>query len=74
MRKRDERFTAQEKYRTKPDPLFRKTPAGHAKEIKRFGSQDFSFNDDNTATCPAGQQLTSPGSTYNTASGLRYQN
>ena len=74
MRKRDERFTAQEKYKTKPDPLSRKTPAGQAKEIKRFGPQDFSFNDDNTATCPAGQQLTSPGSIYTTASGLRYQN
>jgi hypothetical protein len=52
MRKRDERFEAQGKYKDKPDPLSEKTPTGQPKEVKRFGPKDFRFNDNNTATCP----------------------
>ena len=73
MRKRDERFAGQEKYKVNPDPLYDKTAANKPKPVKRFGPRDFSFNDDNTATCPAGQLLRSSGSLYITASGLRYQ-
>ena len=70
MRNRDERFAKQDKYKGKPDPLSEKKATGQAKEVKRFGPKDFSFNDDNTATCPAGKVMTSPGTIYTTANGL----
>lgn len=73
MRSRDERFAQQDKHKDKPDPLYDKTAAGESKPIKRFGPKDFAFNDDNTATCPAGQLMTSPGSIYTSARGLHYQ-
>jgi hypothetical protein len=73
MRSRDERFAEQNKHKDKPDPLYDKKATGKSKPIKRFGPKDFSFNDDSTATCPAGNLMTSPGSTYTTATGLRYQ-
>ena len=73
MRKRDERFAEQGKYKANPDPLYDKTATDQPKPVKRFGPSDFSFNNDNTATCPAGQLMRSPGSIYITASGLRYQ-
>ena len=73
MRKRDERFESQEKYKTNPDPLYDKKATGKPKEVKRFHPKDFSFNEDNTATCPAGKLMASPGSIYTTASGLHYQ-
>lgn len=73
MRKRDERFAQQGKHKDKPDPLYDKTATGEAKPAKRFRPKDFRFNDDNTATCPAGQLMSSPGSIYTTASGLHYQ-
>ncbi len=56
MRSRDERFAEQDKYKGKPDPLSEKKATGQAKEIKRFQPQDFAFNDDNTATRPAGMR------------------
>ena len=74
MRSRDERFESQDKYKGKPDVLSQKKETGQAKEVKRFGPKDFTFNDDNTATCPAGQTMKSPGTTHTTARGLRYQN
>ena len=74
MRKRDERLAGQDRYKAKPDPLYDKTATSQTKPIQRFGPQDFSFNDDHSATCPAGKPLTSPGSIYTTSSGLRYQN
>jgi hypothetical protein len=74
MRSRDERFENQEKYKANPDPLFEKKETGQAKAVKRFGPKDFTFNADNTATCPAGQTMTSPGTIHTTARGLRYQN
>ena len=73
MRKRDERLAGQDKHTAKPDPLTEKAATGQTKPIRKFQPKDFTFNDDNTATCPAGQQLTSPGSIHTTASGLRYQ-
>jgi transposase len=73
MRKRDERFEAQGKYKDKPDPLSEKTPTGQPKEVKRFGPKDFRFNDNNTATCPAGNLMTSAGTIYTSARGLHYQ-
>ena len=67
MRKRDERFAEQGKYKANPDPLYDKTATDKSKPVKRFGPKDFSFNHDNTATCPAGQLMRSPGSIYTTA-------
>jgi transposase len=74
MRKRDERFKDQDKYKSKPDPMWSKTTADNAKPIKRFGPQDFCFHDEHKATCPAGKVMTSPGSIYTTARGLHYRN
>jgi transposase len=73
MRSRDERFAEHGKYKTNPDPLSEKKATGQPKEIKRFQPKDFRFNDDNTATCPAGQLMSSPGSIHTTATGLHYQ-
>jgi transposase len=54
MRSRDERFENQEKYKANPEPLSEKVATGQPKEVKRFQPKDFTFNADNTATCPAG--------------------
>ncbi len=73
MRQRDERLANQAKHKGKDDPLYEKKATGQSKPIKRFGPQDFSFHDNHTATCPAGQLLSSSGSIYTSANGLRYQ-
>lgn len=73
MRKRDERFAEQGKHKDKPDPLYDKAATGQATPVKHFRPKDFRFHDDKTATCPAGQVMTSPGSIYTTASGLHYK-
>ena len=73
MRYRDERFAEQDKYKGKPDPLSEKKATGQEQEVKRFGPKDFSFNDNNTATCPAGQLMTSAGTIYLSSRGLHYQ-
>ena len=73
MRYRDERFAEQDKYKGKPDPLSEKKATGQEKEVKRFGPADFRFNDDNTATCPAGQLMTSSGTIHISSRGLPYQ-
>jgi transposase len=73
MRSRDERFADQAKYKDKPDPLSEKIATGQPKEVKRFGPKDFAFNDDNTATCPAGSLMSSSGTIYISARGLHYQ-
>ena len=73
MRYRDERFAEQDKYKGKPDTLSEKKATGQPKSIKKFQPKDFTFKDDNTATCPAGKLMSSPGSIYTTASGLHYQ-
>ena len=74
MRKRDERFKDQGTHKNKSDPLFDKKATGQTKSTKRFGPKDFHFNDQHTATCPAGKTMHSPGRVYTTASGLQYQN
>ena len=73
MRQRDERFGDQAKHKVKDDPLYDKQPTAQAKPRKRFAPQDFHFNHDNTAACPAGKVLHSTGARYTTARGLRYQ-
>ncbi|MBB4844495.1 hypothetical protein HNP55_003039 [Paucibacter oligotrophus] len=76
MRKRDERFESRDKHREKPDPLSEKKASGEPPEIKFFRPKDFSFNDeDNTATCPAGQvlRLSRKGRVHVSASGHPYQ-
>jgi Transposase DDE domain len=73
MRSRDERFAQQSKHKDKPDPLYDKKATGEAKPVNHFRPKDFRFNDDNTATCPAGRLMTTPGSIYTTATGLHYQ-
>nr|WP_315491641.1 IS1182 family transposase [uncultured Rhodoferax sp.] len=73
MRSRDERFENQDKYKANPDPLSQKKATGQGKDIKRFGPKDFTFNNDNTAICPAGNVMNSPGSIYTTATGQHYQ-
>lgn len=73
MRSRDERFENQGKYKANPDPLALKKATGQPKEVKRFGPKDFTFNDDNTATCPANKLMTSTGTIHTLASGSRYQ-
>jgi transposase len=73
MRSRDERFENQEKYKANSDPLSEKKPTGKPQKVKRFGPKDFNFNDNNTATCPAGNLMSSNGNLYTTASGLHYQ-
>jgi hypothetical protein len=39
MRRRDERFEGQAKYKNKPDTLYDKQAAGKSKPIKRFTPQ-----------------------------------
>jgi transposase len=73
MRKRDERFAGQDKYKAQPDPLSQKTATGQAKEVKRFRPQDFIFHDDNGATCPAGKSMTGVGTIYISTNGHPYQ-
>lgn len=62
MRRRDERFAAQVRYKGLPDPLYDKTASGKTALIK-FQSADFSFDpSSNTCLCPAGKKLYSSGS------------
>ena len=67
MRKRDERFAGQDKYKALPDPLHDKSsgvqqPQGH-KAGKLFGPKDFDHDPGaNSCICPAGQHLYSNGS------------
>jgi hypothetical protein len=73
MRKRDERFAEQAKHKAKPDPLYDKQAATQADKPLYFHAKDFRFNDDNTATCPAGKCMSSPGGIYTSANGWHYQ-
>ena len=50
--------------------LYDKQPTGQNKSIKRFGPQDFTFNDDHTCICPAGLALTGGATIYLTSSAL----
>ena len=61
MRRRDERFANQDKYKALPDPLANKSAP--AKATKLFGPKDFQLDaSTNTCICPAGQKLYSNGS------------
>ena len=60
MRQRDERIDNAH-HKTKGDALYDKAAV---KTLKFFRPDDFQFNDDNTAICPAGRTLTGNGSTY----------
>jgi transposase len=61
MRKRDERFATQDKYKELPDPLADKGAA--KKDTKLFSPKDFHVDAaTNTCICPARQQLYSNGS------------
>jgi transposase len=62
MRRRDERFANQAKYKMLRDPLWDKTAAGKSSSAK-FNPSDFSFDPaKNRCICPAGKTLYSSGS------------
>jgi hypothetical protein len=74
MRKRDERSEGRDKHKAKPDPSSEKKTSCEPPEIKFFMPKDFSFNDDdNAATCPAGQVLNRKGCVYVSTNGHPYQ-
>ena len=61
MRRRDERFVNQDKYKALPDPLANK--GAPPKTTKLFGPRDFIHDlANNTCICPAGEHLYSNGS------------
>lgn len=63
MRRRDERFKDQGKYKAGPDPLYNKTPAPKPASSGKFKPQDFTHDPEhNTCICPAGKALYSNGS------------
>jgi transposase len=71
MRRRDERFADQVRYKGLPDPLYDKTASGKTSLIK-FQPSDFSFDPaSNTCICPAGKKLYSSGSAC-TVNGRRH--
>ena len=71
MRRRDERFAAQARYKALPDPLYDKTASGESPEIT-FQPTDFTFDPaTNRCICPAGKKLYSSGSDC-TANGRRH--
>lgn len=63
MRRRDERFKDQSKYKAKPDPLANKTQVMKAATSGKFQPKDFRYDQiSNTCICPNGKQLHSSGS------------
>jgi len=71
MRRRDERFAGQTRYKALPDPLYDKAASGKTSEIK-FQPPDFIFDPQtNTCICPAGKKLYSSGSAC-TVNGRRH--
>jgi transposase len=62
MRRRDQRFAGQGRYKALPDPLYDKTVPGKRPSAK-FQPSDFWFEPvTNTCICPAGKELYSSGS------------
>ena len=62
MRRRDERFAQQVKYKALPDPLYDKAAIGASSPAK-FTPADFTYDPKmNTCICPAGKKLYSTGS------------
>jgi transposase len=71
MRRRDERFAGQPRYKALPDPLYDKAASGKPSEAK-FQPADFIFDPaTNTCLCPAGNKLYSSGSAC-TVNGRRH--
>jgi len=67
MRRRDERFRDQGKYKALPDPIYDKSKTAsdlkQAQSAKRFTPKDFPLDPQtNTCICPAGKSLYSNGS------------
>ena len=63
MRRRDERFKHQGKYKVGPDPLYNKAPALKPASHGKFRPRDFTYDaTQNTCLCPAGKSLYSNGS------------
>ena len=61
MRRRDERFADQGKYKTLPDPVYNK--GGKPKQAARYQPRDFDYDPEaKTCICPAGKHLYSNGS------------
>lgn len=72
MRKRDERFKAQDKYKAKPDPLADKRPDVN-KKARLFRPGDFDYDPlTQNCTCPAGKTLYRNGK-HCIANGRAYQ-
>jgi transposase len=62
MRRRDERFADQAKYKALPDPLYDKATLAKPSPMK-FKPADFAYDPEtNTCICPAGKKLYSTGS------------
>jgi hypothetical protein len=59
IHKLDDRLLGQQKHKTQRDPLHEKSGRYEAKPMKVFRPLDFSFNDDNTATCLPVKTMTS---------------
>ena len=77
MRRRDERFKNQDKYKALPDPISDKSKTAAALKAaasaKRYTPKDFIHDPvANSCTCPAGKQLYSNGS-HCTVNGRTYQ-
>jgi transposase len=61
MRNRDKRFASQARHKTRPDPLYDKSPA--AKPAKLYAPKDFDYDPiHQTCVCPAGKTLYRNGS------------
>ncbi len=75
MRKRDERFAGQDKYKALADPLHDKSASEQKQADRRgklFGPRHFNYDrSTNSCICPAGQQLYSNGS-HCTVNGRTY--
>lgn len=63
MRKRDERFAKQARYKAQPDPLYDKAENTSARKQTCFTPKDFTFDSvAGTCVCPAGKRLFRHGS------------
>ncbi len=74
MRRRDERFAEQDKYKALPDPLHNKR--GKPKQAARYQPKDFTYDSGaGTCICPAGKQLYRNGSgcTINGYAAVKFQ-
>jgi transposase len=73
MRRRDERFKEQTKYKGRPDPLANKTPIAKSPASGKFQPADFHYDAaTGCCTCPAGKALYSNGQNC-TANGRQYR-